>query len=64
MYDTVRAEQQRKYAKLEREQHMHYTQIRRHTLRRLAQKIEMQLRALLTVPHHGKQMTPSSTAAR
>ena len=64
LYNAIRAEQQRQNAKLEREQRMHYTQVRRNTLRRLARKIGTQLRALMTAPQQRKQITPSSTAAR
>lgn len=64
LYDAIRAEYQRRNAKLEREQCMHDTHIRRHTLRRLAQKVGTQLRALLTAPQQRKPITPSSTAAR
>lgn len=62
LYKTIRADQQRLYAKLEREQRMQYTQLRRNTLRRLAEKVRLQLKTLVSASLHRKQITPSSTA--
>lgn len=64
LYHTIRAEQERRNAKLEREQRMHYTQVRRNTLRRLAQTMGMRLRALASVLQNRSHTTSSSTAAR
>lgn len=63
LYKTIRAEQQRQYAKLEREQRMHYTKVRRHTLRRLAQGIRAQL-AKLAAPSGDTHKGASAYSAK